>query len=59
MPFSLINNSATYQRMVTKLFTGMISVTIESYVDDMLVKFVNDVNHTKDLKKAFEQLRHH
>lgn len=37
MPFGLINAGSTYQRMVNKLFIGMIGETVEAYVDDMLV----------------------
>lgn len=49
MPFGLIIAGATYQRMINKLFTGMIDVTMEDYVDDMLVKSV----------KTFERMHLH
>ena len=38
MPFNLKNASATYQRLVNKVFVDKISRTMEVYVDDMMVK---------------------
>ena len=38
MPFGLKNAGATYQRLVNKIFSGMIGRTMEVYIDDMLVK---------------------
>ena len=38
MPFSHKNASATYQRMVKQMFTKLIGISMEIYVDDILVK---------------------
>ncbi|KAL2230455.1 UNVERIFIED_CONTAM: Transposon Ty3-G Gag-Pol polyprotein [Sesamum indicum] len=38
MPFGLKNADATYQRLVNKMFKHQIGVTMEVYVDDMLIK---------------------
>ena len=38
MPFGLKNARATYQRLVNKMFQKQIGVSMEVYVDDMLVK---------------------
>lgn len=37
----------------------MIGVTMEAYVDDMLVKLVKSVNHVENLRKTFECMRFH
>lgn len=51
MPFGLINDGSTHQRMVHKLFPDMIGDTMEAYVDDMLVKSKRSVDHEEDLEK--------
>jgi hypothetical protein len=38
MPFGLKNTEATYQRMITRMFTGELGKTVEVYIDDMVVK---------------------
>lgn len=38
IPFNLENASATYHRMVTKVFKGLIRRNMEVHLDDMLVK---------------------
>lgn len=59
MPFRLYNIVATYQRMVNKLFVGMIGVTMEAYMDDMLVKSVKGIDHTERLRKTFRRIHLH
>ena len=57
MPFGLKNAEATYQRMVTKIFQPLMGKTMEVYIDDMLVKSKERLNHTKHLQETFELLR--
>ena len=38
MPFGLKNAGATYQRLVNKIFADLLGVSMEVYIDDMLVK---------------------
>ncbi|KAL5579748.1 hypothetical protein UlMin_012190 [Ulmus minor] len=57
MPFGLKNASATYQRLVNKMFKEQIGKTMEVYVDDMLVKSLKVEEHIRDLKETFNVLR--
>ena len=57
MPFGLKNAGVTYQRMVTKIFWPLIGKTMEVYINDMLVKTKERLDHTKHLQKTFELLR--
>ncbi|RDX93899.1 hypothetical protein CR513_23782, partial [Mucuna pruriens] len=48
MSFRLKNAKATYQRMMDRMFRGMIGVdVVEVYVDDMVVKSTSATNHSK------------
>jgi len=38
MPFGLKNAGATYQRLMDKIFWGLLGKTMEVYVDDIVVK---------------------
>ncbi|GAU33272.1 hypothetical protein TSUD_279460 [Trifolium subterraneum] len=55
MPFGLKNAGATYQRMMNKVFRGEIRDMLEVYMDDMIVKSYEEVDHTIHLQKVFEQ----
>ncbi|CAL9017512.1 unnamed protein product [Prunus brigantina] len=57
MPFGLKNAGATYQRLVNKIFKEQIGKTMEVYVDDMLVKAPERVDHIQNLAEAFSLLR--
>ena len=57
MPFGLKNAGATYQRMVMKMFGHIIGKTVEVYIDDMLVKSLQEENHIADLLQVFNILR--
>ena len=57
MPFGLKNVGATYQRLVTKMFKPLLGKTMEVYIDDMLVKSKERLNHDEHLQHAFELLR--
>ncbi|KAM2932413.1 hypothetical protein FF1_040486 [Malus domestica] len=49
MPFSLKNAGATYQRLVSMMFKKKIIVTMEVYVDDIMVKGKQQSNHIVNL----------
>ncbi|GAU41698.1 hypothetical protein TSUD_94190 [Trifolium subterraneum] len=51
MPFGLKNAGATYQRMMNKVFRGEIGDMLEVYMDDMIVKSHEEVDHTVHLQK--------
>ena len=57
MPFGLKNASATYQRIMNKMFASQIGRNVQVYVDDMLVKSWREEDHLKDLKETFGTLR--
>ena len=59
MPFGLKNAGATYQRLVNQMFRPQIGRNIEVYVDDMLVKSLDEEKHLDDLKETFDTLRRH
>lgn len=54
MPFSLKNAGATYQRFVNLMFLKQIGHNVEVYVDDLLVKTQELVNHVTNLAEAFD-----
>ena len=53
MPFGLKNTGATYQRMVTKMFKSVLDRTMDAYIDDMVVKSIEESDHLRDLSKIF------
>ena len=57
MPFGLKNAGATYQRLVNKIFTELLGVSIEVYIDDMLVKSVVARDHVMHLDRTFSIIR--
>ena len=57
MPFGLLNAGATYQRLVNMMFKEQIGKTMEVYVDDMLVKTKEAIDHVKHLDEMFNILR--
>ena len=56
MPFGLKNTSATYKRLVNKMFNEQIRCTMEFYVNDMLVKSLKVEQHIENLKETFAVL---
>ena len=48
IPFGLKNAGATYQRMVTKMFKEKLGVSMEAYIDDMVVKSKKKEDHLID-----------
>ena len=57
MPFGLKNVGVMYQRMMTRMFQDKIGHTVEVYINDMVVKSKQEVQHTEDLQGLFEVLR--
>jgi len=57
MSFVLKNVGATYQRLMDKVFKGMISWNVEIYMDDIVKKSDSCDQHVKDLEEVFEVLR--
>ena len=57
MSFRLKNAGATYRRLVTKMFRPLLGKTIEVYIDDMLVKSKECLDHATHLQEAFELLK--
>ncbi|GAU51366.1 hypothetical protein TSUD_134070 [Trifolium subterraneum] len=57
MPFGLKNAGATYQRMMNKVFHNEIGDMLEVYMDDMIVKSEEEIDHTVHLKRVFDQAR--
>ena len=56
MPFGLKNVGKTYQRLVNKIFDELLRVSMEVYIDDMLVKSVV-ADHVMHLEQTFSTLR--
>ena len=56
MPFGLKNAGATYQKLVNQMFHPQIGRNVEVYIDDMLVKSLDEDKHLDDLQ-AFDTLR--
>ena len=59
MPFGLKNAGATYQRLVNHMFCPQIGRNVEVYVDDMLVKSLDEEKHLDNLKETFDTLKRH
>jgi hypothetical protein len=57
MPFSLRNIGATYQQCMQHVFGEHIVLTIEAYVDDIMVKTKKVSNLVDDLDGAFKCLK--
>ena len=49
IPFGLTNAGATYQRLVNHMFRPQIGRNMEVYVDDMLVRSLDEQKHQDDL----------
>ena len=57
MPFDLKNVGATYQKLVNHMFHPQIGRNVEVYVDDMLVKSLDEERHLDNLQETFDTLR--
>ena len=45
--------------MMTRMFRDKIGRTVEVYIDDMVVKSKQEIQHIEDLQGVFEILRQH
>ena len=59
MPFGLKNANATYQRTMTSIFGDVLHKQVQDYVDDLVVKVKNLVEHLMHLRQVFERCREH
>lgn len=57
IPFGLKNAGATYQHLVNALFNHQLGRNMEAYVDDMIVKSIQEVDHVGHLRETFNTLR--
>jgi len=57
MLFGLKNAGATYQRLMDKIFKGLIGRCIEVYVLDIVVKSDSFEQHVKDVEEVFKTLK--
>ena len=57
MPFGLKNARSTYQRLVNMMFVDRIGRTMEVYIDDMMVKYLEAEDHISNLQQAFSTLQ--
>ena len=57
MSFSLKNAGVTYQRLVNHMFRPEIGRNMKVYVDDILVKSIDEEKHLDDLQETFDTLR--
>ncbi|GJS24890.1 reverse transcriptase domain-containing protein [Tanacetum coccineum] len=56
-PFGLKNAGATYQRLADKVFKIQISRNIEAYVDDMVIKSMDEEDRLADIQETFKRLQ--
>ena len=56
MPFGLKNVSATYERLMNKIFASQIRRNVQVYVGNMLVKSRREEDHLEDLRETFDTL---
>ena len=54
MPFGLKNAGATYQRTMTLVFGDMLHKQVEDYVDDLMVKAKNLIEHLVHLRQVLQ-----
>ena len=59
MPFGLKNASATYQRVMIRMFKSQLGKNIEIYINDMIVKSKRESEHVNGLGNIFDILRKH
>jgi len=55
-PFGLKNAGATYQRLMDKVFRGLIGQNVEVYVDNIVVEWDSCEQHKVDLLEVLQAL---
>jgi hypothetical protein len=56
MTFGLKNAGATYQRAMNLIFHDFLSIIVEVYIDDIVVKSASLNSHLADLRLTFEKM---
>ncbi|KAI5328000.1 hypothetical protein L3X38_027396 [Prunus dulcis] len=59
MPFGLRHVGVTYQRAMNFVFHDMIGHSLEVYMDDVVIKSLEEGDHVSNLKRAFLRMRQH
>ncbi|KAI5319044.1 hypothetical protein L3X38_038752 [Prunus dulcis] len=59
MPFGLRNAGATYQRAMNSVFHDIIRHSLEVYIDDVVIKSIEEEDHVSNLKRAVLRMRQH
>ncbi|GKV30040.1 hypothetical protein SLEP1_g38905 [Rubroshorea leprosula] len=59
MPFGLKDAGVTYQQAMNAIFHDMIGRFMEIYIDDIVVKSMEDEEHLEHLRKAFKRMQQH
>jgi len=56
MPFGLRNAGATFQRMMHKVYDkDLLGDVLEVYMEDMIVKSHQEIDHAAHLERVFEK----
>jgi hypothetical protein len=59
MTFWLKNAGATYQRAMNYIFHDLIGKIVEIYIDDVVIKSLDQESHLNDVRKTLEYTRKH
>lgn len=59
MLFSLNNVEVTHQRTTIVIFKEVLGIMVECYVDDLVIKLRQRIDHLEHLGIVFNQLRRH
>ena len=57
MPFGLCNATSTYQRLMTSVLHGLITLICLAYLDDVIVFSKQRSKHVDDLRKVLDRIR--
>jgi hypothetical protein len=59
MTFGLKNFGATYQRAMNYIFHELIGKIVDIYIDDVVIKSLDQESHLADVRKTLECTRKH